>query len=408
MSNLTTDLKAWGSTGSLWPDTYSQVEGEAPVDDWHNKLFSELIANVKDDLIPTVNGRAESYVGNTRPASPEDGHQFVDLDDSKFDFYDGASWNTLALDSDLNNHTGRTDNPHSVTASQLNALQTSGGTLTGSLTLDDSPALFENASSGGKAASFIDTSGGNASEHTIEVEDIDLTLTGRDTSGTSDTVNDLMSFDPVGVTVNVPTGTLQEKGNRVATRTWANNKLSNKSDTGHLHDTRYLMSSGDTMGGSLDLGQNNLENTAEVDFVNTARTDHNANAGTTIYNGGNVEYYDGSSSSWKIVASKSWASGTFASSGHTHNTLNNSLDIYSSNQHLDLFESDNADKQWRVQVTGGNFRVDEPGTGTALTVAAGGDATFNGNVTVGGGYLEIPVYTSTQTGMPNGAIYVVE
>lgn len=58
MPNYSTNLKTWGSTGSEYPDSYSYVEGEQPVDEWDNFLTSNLINDVQhligatnDDLI---------------------------------------------------------------------------------------------------------------------------------------------------------------------------------------------------------------------------------------------------------------------------------------------------------------------------------------------------------------------
>ena len=55
--------------------------------------------------------------------------------------------------------------------------------------------------------------------------------------------------------VNVLNTVLQEQGNRVATRSWAN---SNLAGSNHLHDSQYVKLSGDTMSGYLSTGGNNL------------------------------------------------------------------------------------------------------------------------------------------------------
>ena len=92
--------------------------------------------------------------------------------------------------------------------------------------------------------------------------------------------------------VEIPNGQLFEQGNRVATRTWAagsNIAVGNLSgvtsegsggglnadqvdgkeatafaDAGHLHDSRYVQESGDTLSGSLDLGGNDIQNANSV------------------------------------------------------------------------------------------------------------------------------------------------
>lgn len=54
MATLSTALKTWGSGGSEYPDNYSYVEGEQPVDAWDNYLTSNIISDIQT-LIDRIN-----------------------------------------------------------------------------------------------------------------------------------------------------------------------------------------------------------------------------------------------------------------------------------------------------------------------------------------------------------------
>lgn len=132
MADYTSNLKSWGATGQEFPDNYSYIEDEAPVDDWDNFLTNNLISDVRSHLIPLTNSRIESDSGTTRPSSPEDGHVFYDSDAPVLEQYRAAdsSWHALALDEDLDAHVADTTNPHSVTYAQANAIQDADATVT--------------------------------------------------------------------------------------------------------------------------------------------------------------------------------------------------------------------------------------------------------------------------------------
>lgn len=132
MASYTTNLKTWGATGQEFPDNYSYLEDEAPVDAWDNFLTHNLISDVKDHLIPLTNSRIETDYGTTRPSSPEDGHLFYDSGAPTLEQYraSDSSWHALALDEDLSAHEADTGNPHSVTLEQA---RTAGATLSGSV-----------------------------------------------------------------------------------------------------------------------------------------------------------------------------------------------------------------------------------------------------------------------------------
>lgn len=126
MADYTSNLKTWGAAGSEYPDGYSYLEGEQPVDEWDNFLSDNLISDVKDHLIPLTNNRIESDYGSDtgHPTSPEDGHQYWETTNDQVEVYDStaAAWKDLAWGADLRAHenTG-SGNPHSVTLEDARA-----------------------------------------------------------------------------------------------------------------------------------------------------------------------------------------------------------------------------------------------------------------------------------------------
>lgn len=63
--------------------------------------------------------------------------------------------------------------------------------------------------------------------------------------------------------------------------------------------------------------------------------------------------------------------------------MNSGLTVNTTDSHIKLVESDNANKQWNVGVQSGAYTITEHGVGNPLILAAGGAATFNNTVTVG-------------------------
>lgn len=47
MPSYNTNLKTWGSTGQEYPDNYSYVEGEQPVDAWDNFIMSNVVNDIE-------------------------------------------------------------------------------------------------------------------------------------------------------------------------------------------------------------------------------------------------------------------------------------------------------------------------------------------------------------------------
>lgn len=73
MSNYATNLKTWGDQGTEFPDGYSYLEGDQPVDAWDNYLTHNQIKDIQH-LIDLTNTRMESVKGASHPTSPEVGH----------------------------------------------------------------------------------------------------------------------------------------------------------------------------------------------------------------------------------------------------------------------------------------------------------------------------------------------
>lgn len=73
MANYVTNLKTWGSTGSEFPDGYSYLEGDQPVDAWDNYFNYNTIEDIQH-LVDLTNKRVESGKGASHPTSPEVGH----------------------------------------------------------------------------------------------------------------------------------------------------------------------------------------------------------------------------------------------------------------------------------------------------------------------------------------------
>lgn len=114
MSNYDSNLKAWGATGSAYPDGYNYLAGEQPVDEWDNFLT----ANTIEDLFHLINltdSRLETGSGNTHPSSPEPGEVSHRTDgviekEEEIFFYDSMEsvWHRF-MKADGDKMTGRLD-----------------------------------------------------------------------------------------------------------------------------------------------------------------------------------------------------------------------------------------------------------------------------------------------------------
>jgi len=183
MASYSTNLKDWGSAGAEYPDGYSYLEGEQPVDAWDNFITDNLIADVKDHLIPLTNSRVESDYGGVggEPSSPEHPHIYYDTDNERAKHWDAGagSWYTH--------------------------LRRDGDTMQGVLNM------------GGYKihdASGTLTLGGNVETESSLSVGADLSVSNGVTISGDLTANS---------DISAPNGTIYEQGNRVATRTWTNN-----------------------------------------------------------------------------------------------------------------------------------------------------------------------------------------
>ena len=124
MTNYSTNLKPWGASGSEYPDGYSYLEGEQPVDDWDNNFNHNVVLDIQH-LISLTNERLDSGKGTSYPASPEDGHFMWRSDTQRASVYDGAlgGWREFTYKNEFDAHNHN---------SEYVAL--TGGSISGSLT----------------------------------------------------------------------------------------------------------------------------------------------------------------------------------------------------------------------------------------------------------------------------------
>lgn len=134
MANYNSNLKNVGSSGVEFPNGWKWEYGVPVPDAYMNYALYNLIADVKDHLVPLTNARLESSTGATRPTSPADGELFFNTSSATnpvLEVYsvDLAAWIALGSDSDLGSHVGDTTNPHSVTAAQAGAIEDVAGSV---------------------------------------------------------------------------------------------------------------------------------------------------------------------------------------------------------------------------------------------------------------------------------------
>lgn len=264
MSNLTTDLQQWGATGKMWPSNYAHQEGEAPVDAWENRFKSEVISNIKDDIIPTINGRLESSSSTTKPTSPEEGQLHWDSDNDNLAVYESASktWKGVAMDSELNAHETDSTNPHLVTLDQA---ASEGASISRDVTMTggaDRRSHFDSGVTGDGAINAFWFTDQNATP-------VDTVKWHRDGAGghAFAVINNSAGTTLFKIT---DTGTITTKGNTVwhAGNDGAGSGLdadtldgtdsSGFAAANHNHDGTYVNEAGDSMTGSLGMNQNQI------------------------------------------------------------------------------------------------------------------------------------------------------
>lgn len=211
MANYSTNLKTWGSTGSIYPDGYSYIVGEQPVDEWDNFVTYNAIEDIKH-LIELTNTRLESSVGAADPVTPETGELIFRTDLNKLRQYDGSSWHTV-LFADNAQLEGNFD----VANYQLQNVGTlrfpeDGGART----------LADMAITSGEVA-------GTEESFSLKIDGTTFVKAYAEADGAGGLQNTY---------VDVPVGSLRVSGTEVSVE-------------GHHHDDRYVDQSGDTMSGNL-------------------------------------------------------------------------------------------------------------------------------------------------------------
>jgi len=158
MVNYTSNLKTLGAAGTEYPDGYSYIEGEQPVDDWDNFVLSNVVDDIQH-LVDVTNNDLLLRSGGVLQSNLEIGGYNLTGDaglidfggtelgiDAQTDFKQSASFqsdvNVIGNLSESGNsvwhegnftpsnkadvttvdsHTTDTTNPHSVTTSQIGA-----------------------------------------------------------------------------------------------------------------------------------------------------------------------------------------------------------------------------------------------------------------------------------------------
>lgn len=140
MTNYSSNLTAWGDSGSEYPSGYSYVEGEQPVDAWDNFFNSNVYSDL-DHLINVTNERLDSTRSSAQPSSPTPGEQWYDPDNGELNYYDdvNGTWGTIATqDWVLNDASlGDADTVDGYDASEF-AVRAENETITGDWTFEGS------------------------------------------------------------------------------------------------------------------------------------------------------------------------------------------------------------------------------------------------------------------------------
>lgn len=147
MSNYTSTLKSWGDIGAAYPDGYSHVAGEPPVDGWEN-FFKYNVINDLDSLIDTTNSRIETDKGTSanKPTTPEQSHLYYSTDTDSLEYWDSglSSWNRiLSADGDTLSGALDFDGKAAQNVGPLNMSETAN--LNGNDLVDGTDILWDSA-----------------------------------------------------------------------------------------------------------------------------------------------------------------------------------------------------------------------------------------------------------------------
>jgi hypothetical protein len=400
MADIQLDIPTWDAQGSLWPDGYYYVEGEAPVDAWDNKFNYEVSRVLNEDIVPRLNDSLEHSKGTTRPSQPEEGEIFWDIDgennngNPQFDIHSDANsqWYTLAT----------------RTWVQTNATASNSDKIDG-LHLDQfamNRRTFHVGSSDGTTeyAKIAKISDGSTSEegdfhmrlinasHSGYNAGRTLVLQGGVKKSSFDIKHHIegtdyvdVNTDDVLITETAGTGTNSENEYYIYIR------LNGYTDSVVTVDHANTF-------GSFDFQENIAESNITGSIVydtDTGTEDANSRYGPiysegdrvatrdwVLQNNTDAETLDGFDSSQFAILDQNetiTANWTFDKRANFKNTI----DVYANNGHVDLFETDNSDKQWRFEVNAGEFRVTEVGVNEQLQIEPGGLMHIPGGATVG-------------------------
>jgi hypothetical protein len=131
MTNYTTTLQSWGDSGAAYPSGYSYTYQVPPIEEYDNFAMYHSIEAVLH-LIDLTNERLDSSKSATSPSTPTDGELWWDTTNDVLNIYDTdfGDWKRVGSKAELDAHTADTTNPHSVTYSQVGAIQDAAGTVT--------------------------------------------------------------------------------------------------------------------------------------------------------------------------------------------------------------------------------------------------------------------------------------
>jgi hypothetical protein len=328
MADYTTNLKAWGSTGQVFPDNYSYIENEAPVDAWDNFVTHNLITDVRSHLIPLTNSRIETDYGLSggEPSSPEPSHLYHDTDNESLSFWDltNSSWHRV-LTADGDTLTGAL-NFDGNSAQNVGSLSMSGTADLDSNNLEDAGTVIWDTINGHVSQAVLEGPSSSLSSYPLPKGDLaeDYALTSRfplvnsdlqNTSVTVTTGNQLTGGGSISLGGSATIGVDDGTGSGLDADLLDGEHASAFADSGHIHDSRYytetesdsrfaldghdhdtwyLQKSGGTMSGTLTLSDGSIS--ASRSWVSS---NHLSQSGGTLT--GNLTLTDGST-----AASRNW------------------------------------------------------------------------------------------------------
>jgi hypothetical protein len=346
MASYTTNLKTWGAAGAEYPDGYNYVEGEQPVDEWDNFLTTHIVSDIKDHLIPLTNSRIEADYGGTggEPGSPEASHLYHDQGGERLELWDTdkGEWRDIMFRD--------------------------GDTMTGALDMGNYPVENHTDLVDQNGAVVWDHSAGHIPQGRLQNDSVTVNAgTGLNGGGTV----------ALGGSVNVD-----------------------------VDDSRYVLESGDTMSGSLDMDGNAVKmGNGNIDRVNDLRF--------TDANGDEIVIYQSGTSEVKLVPKTSNGPITLESDKFTENGNRVATRKWTNNNFYDTGQADNKFVHESGDTMTGRLRMEtndlyfQPGSAGGSVTAI----TFESNSNSGSdyGYIEYhdDYWTDADTNDESSALRLV-